>query len=326
MPSFAASAGDDRVLICDAGNRRVVELDAAGRVTWQYGQSLGTRRWFSFPRSVEMTADARYLVADTANNRIVEVARGEVRERPGAGAATLFWPRCARSVASDGYLVADSRHARVIQISPAGELLRELSGVNLSGWTPLGDPHDVRMLDDAKLLIVDSEHNLVFGTDWEGRVGWVLGDRGDLVLSDPHGAQRLPTGEILICDTGNSRVVRAATTGRISETIEAVRAPSHWCRVIRPRYAEVAPDGTLVVADSDNNRVLGATIDGDWRWELTSIPQSPLPSLNQPRWLHAIRGDEIVVSDSLHHRVLHLRAGPGGTGAVPDEATRTGSE
>lgn len=310
MPAYATEVGVDRVLVCDAGNARVVELDGDGSETWEYGTPIGTRRWFSFPRSVERTGAGTYLVADTANNRVVEVSEAGVRERTPDDPTALFWPRCARSLASGGVLVADGRNARILEVSPAGEIRRELTALRLSGWTPLGDPHDVRLLGNGNLLIVDSLHDLVVESDWEGRVAWVLGEQGALALDDPHSAQALPGGDILICDTGNNRIVRTATTGRIEATLDAVRAPTGWYRLIRPRYGEVAADGTLVIADSDNNRVLGASLDGTSRWELASVPESPLPTLDQPRWLHAIRRDEVVVTDSLHHRILHLRRSP----------------
>jgi hypothetical protein len=172
---------------------------------------------------------------------------------------------------------------------------------------PLGDPHDVRQLDNGRLLVVDAARNLVIEADWLGQVYWAAGDQDRIALNDPHSAQRLPTGDILICDTGNSRLIRMDSGGKIVHTLETIRAPSHRFRLIRPRYCEVAGDGVLLIADSDNNRILASTLEGEYLWVLSSIPDSRLSSLDQPRWVHAISTNELVVSDHRHHRILHLR-------------------
>jgi hypothetical protein len=164
----------------------------------------------------------------------------------------------------------------------------------------------VRQLENGNLLVTDAQRNLVFETDWSGRVSWSVGDRGAVTLNDPHSAQRLPSGETLICDTGNDRLLRVDASGKIVHLMEAVRAPSQWFRLMRPRYGEVAGDGTLIIADADNNRIVASTLTGEHQWVLSSIPHSSLPYLNQPRWVQAISGDELIVSDTLHHRFLHL--------------------
>ena len=315
-PSFACKTPDDHFLICDAGNRRVVELDARGQVLWQYGHQIADRRWLSFPRSVTVTEPGGYLVADTANNRIVEVCDGALRVCAMTDGTELFWPRCVRKLPSGHYLIADGRHSRILEVSARGRVCRELGCVQLGGRRPLQDPHDVRQLDNGSLLIVDAASHLVVETDWSGRVSWAAGDGDGVGLSDPHSAQWLPTGEILICDTGNSRLLRLNRGGEIIQTLEAIRDVSQWFRLIRPRHAEVAADGTLIIADSDNNRIVAATLEGGYLWDLSGIPHARLPSLSQPRWVHAISATEFLVADHLHHRVLHLRrTGGAATGA-----------
>lgn len=306
-PSFACKTPDGHFLVCDAGNKRVVELDPGGGVVWQYGHQIAERRWLSFPRSVTITAAGSYLVADTANNRVVEVCNGAVHVCALTEGTELFWPRCARQSPSGHYLIADGRNSRILEVSPTGEVGRELRCLQLGGTLPLGDPHDVRWLDDGKLLVVDAARNLVIETDWLGQVYWVAGDQDGIVLNDPHSAQRLPTGDTLICDTGNSRLIRVDSRGNIVHTLETIRASSHRFRLIRPRYCEVAGDGVLMIADSDNNRILASTLEGEYLWVLSSIPDSRLPSLDQPRWIHAISTNELIVSDHRHHRILHLR-------------------
>ena len=203
--------------------------------------------------------------------------------------------------------MADARNARIVEISAAGGVLRTLDVAALPDNTRLCDPHDVRAVGADRLLIVDAASNLVMICDWFGQVLRLIGGDGEMRLSDPHSAQLLENGDLLIADSGNSRIVRVGESGAIVAEFETFVADGRQLRLAKPRYAEVAPDGTLVVADSDNNRVLAANAGGELQWELDRIPDSPIPILRQPRWVQAIGCDEVVVSDHLHHRILHLR-------------------
>lgn len=83
--------------------------------------------------------------------------------------------------------------------------------------------------------------------------------------------------------------------------------PSEWFRLMRPRCVKVAGDGTTTVTDAENYRMVASTLAGEYRWVLTDIPHHRLPSLNDPRWGRAVSAGELVVSDTRHHRILHLR-------------------
>jgi hypothetical protein len=63
----------------------------------------------------------------------------------------------------------------------------------------------------------------------------------------------------------------------------------------------------MVIADTGHNRILAASPEGKFLWELSTIPDSLQPLLNQPRWVRLIGEDEVVICDHFHHRILHLR-------------------
>jgi hypothetical protein len=308
-PTSATCLGDGRFLICDAGNGRVLELDADRHVAWQFGDSTVERHWFSFPRSVEYSGPDTYLVADTANDRVVRVRDGELRVWPTPGAAQLFWPRCARLTPAGSLLVADGRNSRVVELSTTGEVLNELRQLDLEGGLPLRDPHDVRLLPDHTLLLVDASLDLVAAVSWAGQVLWSAGRGSGPELRDPHSAQQLDDGSILICDTGNSRVLRLDRSGRVVDERQMLRCGSARYRFNRPRYAEISGDGGWLIVDTGNNRILGADPDGECAWELSHLPDSPTSWINQPRWARLINPNELLVTDHLHHRVVHLRRG-----------------
>ena len=306
-PTYADFNQNGNLLICDSGNARVIEVDDQQRIVWEYGSSIRSRRLFSFPRSVEVNAAGQYLIADTANDRIVKATPGSEPEKLACAKTGLFWPRCVRWLASGSLLIADARSGRIIEFGQDGHIVNQLSEIKWNGLKKLEDPHDVRMLPSGHLLITDSPQDAVFDVDWSGNVQWVIGGDGSVDLSDPHSAQQLEDGRIVICDTGNHRVLFIDERGACVDSIETIDGGAFVLKMNRPRYLEVIADGTMVIVDTGNNRVLGATTTGQLIWQISDIPDSPLPRMYQPRWATLVNRDEVVISDHLHHRVVHLR-------------------
>lgn len=307
-PSCVRRLRNGNHLICDAGNRCVFELGLAGQPLWQIGSLDVRKRFLSFPRSVQYLGDSRYLVADTANNTIVDIDHRGMCELHVNSNCELFWPRAARKTRKRTVLIADGRNSRILELSPHGNELRQLKQCCYKEqFLTLQDPHDVRLQSNLNLLIVDSPQNLVIEADWNGRAAWVIGLDSDVVLRDPHSAQQLPDGRIMISDTYNHRIVFVDPRTRLSESITEIRVGATHCQLSLPRYAEFAPDGTLVIADTGNNRVLITDLDFSFLWVLSGIPDSPIPYLCFPRWVQPITRDELIISDHSNHRILHLR-------------------
>ena len=306
-PVYADLLDNGNCLVCDTGNKRVIELDQQGYIVWDYGAPVVSRRLLSYPRSVDVNGSGGYLIADTAQDRIIELVDDHVREMPFKGQPDLFWPRCARMLPSGSLLIADARNQRVVEVSAEGDVLNQLTHIDMDGQRKLEDPHDVRMLADGRLLITDSSQNLVVVTDWCGRVFLAVGGKGAGILKDPHSAQGLEDGGIIITDSGNSRIVVTDATGAVIHEFDCIMDGACQYRFHRPRYVEVTPNGKMVIADTGHNRILAATLEGNFLWELSTIPDSLQPLLNQPRWVRLIGEDEVVICDHFHHRILHLR-------------------
>lgn len=308
-PAFADLSPDGGWLICDSGNGRIVELEPDAPHQGpkrQWGSTLAERRAFSFPRSIEVRGD-RVLVADTAHNRVVEIADGGQETWEAGSAAGLFWPRSARRTPTGSIVVADGRNSRIVELGPTGELIRELREIDGDGRIALRDPHDVRALENGRLLLADSALDIVVEVDWSGRVHRLLGGDSPTHLDDPHMVQLLDDGQLLICDSGNSRIVWVGEDGRIRRELTALSRSSCHSLLSRPRFAEISADSTLLIVDSGNNRVLASDLEGELIWELSEIPGSPLSRLDQPRWAQLLSRNEVVVSDHSNHRVIHLK-------------------
>jgi sugar lactone lactonase YvrE len=311
-PAFADRAAGGGYLVCDTGNRRIVELDERGRHIRQWGHTLAQRRSLSYPRSIEARGD-RILVADTAHDRVVEITDGQTESWEVGSEAGLFWPRCARRTESGSVLVADGRNSRIVELDPSGEITNELHTLDCTECPELRDPHDVRGLSNGRLLVADSASDVIAEVDWNGRVHRLVGPGAPTHLDDPHSVQPLDDGLLLICDSGNSRILWVDARGRIAGELPALVSGAHQLLLHRPRYAEITDDATLLVVDSGNNRVLASELDGNLLWELSAIPGSPQPRMNQPRWAQLLSRDEVLVSDHSHHRIVHLTRRDGAT-------------
>lgn len=306
-PMYASPLDDGNLLVCDTGNRRVVEMEMTGRIVRELGNAAPQKRFLSYPRSVEFSGDGKYVVADTANDRIMEFAAGQVRELPVRIQPPLFWPRCARILPSGGLLIADGRSGRILEVAADGSVLRELCKIDMGDDRAFGDPHEVRLLPNDHLLIVDSSQDLVVEADWSGRVYRRIGEQGELTLSDPHSAQQIDDGCLLIADTGNHRILFIAADGTCIRQLHAIESDSCCYRLNFPRYVEVIEDGTMVIADTGNNRILAATTSGKFLWEFSVVPGTRIGQMNQPRWARLISRNEVVVCDHSQHRILHVK-------------------
>ncbi len=185
-PTFADISPDDHLLICDSGNGRVIELDNQREIVWQCGTPIRTKRHLCFPRSVAVSSAGEYVIADTANDRIVTTSNGIEIESVACPGSELFWPRCVRPMPSGTMLIADGRHGRIIEMTTAGRILKELVDIQWHRASGLQDPHDVRVLANGHLLIADSPQDVVLEVDWLGNVYREIGDDTHVPLADPH--------------------------------------------------------------------------------------------------------------------------------------------
>lgn len=306
-PSYADMTPDGQVLICDSGNGRVIQLDEQERIVWQFGSPLRTKRYLSYPRSVEHIGPDEFLIADTAHDRIVHYVDGHHNEIRFRSDTSFFWPRCVRRLSNGSLLVADGRHGRIVEVSEEGLVHRELWELDLGESRRLMDPHDVRLLPNGNLLVTDSPMDAVLEVDWHGHVHRLISSETGCPLKDPHAAQQLPDGRLAICDTGHHRVLFIDAAGDVEHCLETVQAGTSLLRLNRPRYLEAIPGDTMVIVDTGHNRVLITRTSGQLLSEIVCLPDSPISHLHQPRWATLINANELAIVDHYHHRVVHLR-------------------
>ena len=249
------------VTVADSFDHRVERFDPDGSYGGQFGlvsQSTGfafagpATGQFDTPSGVAYDAAGNLWVADTGNDRVVEL-------RPSDGAVLFTSPAGAfsgpRDVAASpgGILVADTGNGRVATILPDGTITTLGSGglanPTAVAWDGAGGAY---VTDDTHVThVTASSATPVAGLD--GTTTW---DHPDGVAFEASSGT-LYVAERRLATAGGARVVRGVPSGGslVWDTIAGEGA--NLGEVIEPANLALSSDGgTLLVADSGNDRVL----------------------------------------------------------------------
>lgn len=146
-PNHIQELEDGRWLLSDRDNNRVIELDRAGTVYWNYAQ---TKRQHA-PLYIGPGPDGvgRYLVSDSEGNRVLEFDRnGAVVWEYTEG---LKWPRAIEKLENGNYLITDSNGHRIIEVSPDKKIVKELKGI-------FSTPYEAHRLLNGNTLVCDAQN------------------------------------------------------------------------------------------------------------------------------------------------------------------------
>ncbi|HDI86251.1 MAG TPA: hypothetical protein ENF83_02440, partial [Candidatus Korarchaeota archaeon] len=164
-PNDADFVGEDRILITDRNNHRVIEIDLDGNVLWQFGETGvpgDDLRHLRFPHNADRLPNGNTIVCDSENNRILEVdPSGNVVWIYEGG---MSWPRDADRLPNGNTLIVDSKNGRVIEVDPSGRVVWSFGGLYL--------PYDADALPDGRVLISDSGNRRVIVVERSGDVAW----------------------------------------------------------------------------------------------------------------------------------------------------------
>ena len=260
FPCTAVRLANGNTLIADAGDEigagsEVIEVDPCGQIVWLY------RRGLRFAHSAVPMANGHILIADTTNDRVIEVSRDQRlifstddlgRSGELSDGSRIEYPNCALELPDGTLLITDRNHDRCLILDHQGRVLWQ--------YGALKHPHNAEMLGNGHILIADSDGNRVVEVTRAGEVVWSYGDGSAAMLSWPRHARRLPNGNTLITDSKNSRVIEVTPAG---ETVWSYRV-NYFSKFYA---ADKLPNGNVLIADQQGHRVLEVDPAGSTVWQ-----------------------------------------------------------
>lgn len=276
FPCTAVRLPSGNTLVADAGDEvsagsEVIEIDPRGQIVWSYQGDL------RFAHSAVWTSAGNMLIADTTNDRVIEVSRsGEIvftTDALGGGTGELSdgthlrYPNNALELPDGNLLLTDRNNDRCLIVDRDGRVAWEFSENVIH-------PHNAEMLEGGNVMIADSDGNRVLEIDPDRKVVWSYGDGTPEMLHWPRHARRLENGNTLITDSKNSRIIEVTGAGEIVWSYRVDYFSKFY-------YAQKLDDGNVLISDQQGHRVLEVDPGGTTVWMFRNYvyPNPILPRL-----------------------------------------------
>lgn len=250
-------------LITDAGDElgkgsEVFEVDDRGNIVWQCTCVL------CFAHSAKRLDNGNTLIADTLNNRIIEVDHNSqiifTSDTWGKGTGTLSdgshlnYPNDITPLSDGSLLITDRNNDRCLIAGRDGTVIWQFS-------EGLKHPHNADMSSDDTILICNSDINQVWEIDRTcNSVIWRYGDREGQSLSFPRDADRLKNGNTLITDSRNHRILEVTPSGETIWQYQVDYYASFY-------EADMLENGHILIADQHHHQVTEIDRAGNILWQ-----------------------------------------------------------
>jgi hypothetical protein len=270
------------ILITDQFNNRVIEIDPAGNIVWQFGNGPGD-------------TGANAIVGTNDAERV-----GNFTLMSGTGIPAGATTNCKKSGCVDN---------RVILVDPGGNIVWQYGQFGVTGFGPnqLNTPvQNTYLPTSGNVLITDQGNERIIEvrrTDnaivWQYGENAVIGSGRDQ-LNNPNAAELLANGHILISDENNNRAIEATHTmpSRVVATFSAHGTVSGVA------FASRLPNGNTLLTDSNNSRIVEVDPNDNPVWEyFTNTRQGSNPSPLPTRAVRLANGNTLI-SDQFNDQVI----------------------
>jgi hypothetical protein len=198
-------------------DNRVIVVDQAGNIVWQYGQAGVTG---SGPNQLNVPVFAIQLpsrdimIVDQGNNRVIQVGRFTKAVvwsyGPTSGPGALNSPNSAELLPNGHILIADENNNRAIEITRDGTIVFQYGSGDPNVGTPVQTVAFASRLSDGNTLITDAGHSRIVEIDAAKHVIFQY-FTNKVANSNPSplptNAVRLANGDISIADQFNHRAL-----------------------------------------------------------------------------------------------------------------------
>lgn len=273
------------LLIADRGNDRLLALDPARNLIWQYPSATmpAPPGGFYFPDDAFFFKGGTGIISNQEDNHtIVEIGypTGKILwqyghpGQSGSAPGYLNQPDDAYLLKSGTVTVADASNDRILFISPQGQVTGQIgNGVDAHNPpTSLAYPNGDTPLPNGDMLVSEINGSWVDEYTPTGKVVWTVHLPTVDYPSDP---QQLGSDLYLMCDynpPGEGRVLEFTREGHVGWLYDA---PSGDAMLKKPSLAERLPNGLIMVNDDYRDRVVvidPATDSIVWQYGITDTP------------------------------------------------------
>jgi outer membrane protein assembly factor BamB len=233
-------------------DNRVIVVDRAGNIVWQYGQAGVTGsgpNQLNVPVFAIQLPNRNIMVVDQGNNRVIEIDRFT---------KDIVWSYPPAS-------------------GPVGPP---------SGAESLNTPNSAELLPNGHILIADEVNNRVIEITRDGQVVWQYGSgnpKARQPLNTAAFASRLSNGDTLITDSGHSRIVEVTADKKVVFEYFTNSAPNSNAAPL-PTNAVRLANGDISIADQYNHRALIISPSGAllFQYGMTNVPGNGFNQLDGP--------------------------------------------
>jgi uncharacterized protein (TIGR03437 family) len=214
----------------------------------------------SLPNAIVVDPAGDVYIADTNNNRIVEVnAQGtpSVLTITGLSPASLSSPSGIAIDGAGNLYIGDTGNGRVVRVSPSG------AGSTIgTGSVQLSTPEGIAVDQSGNIFIADPGHSQIVEVTSGGSASTLTINVSSVPLSltGASGIAVDVSGNLYISDSNHNRVVTVAagsTTGVVFSTGELAPA------LLNPTGIAVDRIGNVYIADTGHNRIVEVDKAGD---------------------------------------------------------------
>jgi hypothetical protein len=271
------------ILIADAFNNRVVEINRDHQVVWQFGNGSDVPG----PHSIVGTNDVERV--------------GSLTLIAGTGTPAGADPSCT--------ITAGCPDNRVFLVNQAGHIVWQYgkAGLTGSGFNRLNTPVQNTFLPGGDILITDQGNERVIEVNRHHQVVWQYGKNGVIghkfdQLNNPNSAELLANGHILIADENNNRVIEVTRSHHIVWQYGSPASAS----LSGAAFASRLPDGDTLITDSNNNRILIVTHAKQVVFSYATNTRPGSMAMPLPTRAVLLRNGNILISDQFNDQVIEI--------------------
>jgi hypothetical protein len=217
-----APAGSEPTCPNGCPDNRVMLVDPAGQIIWQYGKAGVTGSGpdeLNTPVQNTWLPNGHILITDQVNERIIEVTLDK----------RIVWQYGQTGVSGDGK-------------------------------NQLNNPNSAELLSNGHILIADENNNRVIEVNRKHHILWSYGCATCTQLSGAAFASRLPNGNTLITDSNNNRILEVDSSGNIAWTYYTNARPGSVSSPLPTRAVRLR-NGNTLISDQFNMQVIEVTPD-----------------------------------------------------------------